>query len=377
MTQATAPSVAHFRKDPSKHLVSGVRIGGGPHSLPMSQTIPRHLSINVDNVRRHERDSFARQVSYISRSVATNPRTGTTFDFRDHGPVEATGLEGWDGSIEELIYAATNSESERRVRVNEGRVAILALPHEISASERLRLARNCAQYLVTKFGVAVFFGIHPPPEDGDGRNWHLHVLFTARRVIEGRGLGKKTRELDSLQTGGGHIESFRSWWCSAMNTVLRSGGHLANVEHKSFARLGIEDPPTRHLGERQTAIDRKRYWEVRASLAHSSGRNRRLRVLPWPKLVTPPIHGSEQANHTQNDAPLSHALSNLKHLPVGREDPVTTHRCKVLPPLPVPHKNLASLQQPRLCIQESAPGVSLLRQLRQPKAIVVPQVIDR
>ena len=307
----------------------------------MSQTIPRHLSISVENVRRHERDSFARQVSYISRSVATNPRTGTTHDFRNHGPVEATGLEGWDGNIKELIYAATNSESERRVRVVEGRVAILALPHEISAPERLQLARECARYFSKTFGVAVIFGIHPPPEDGDGRNWHLHVLITARRVIGGHGLGKKTRELDSLQTGGGHIESFRSWWCSAMNTVLRAGGHLANVEHKSFARLGLEDTPTRHLGERQTAIDRKRFREVRASLAHSYGRNRRLRILPWPKNAMPcnqphlpesPVPSTLGIEATQPLAPPTVAsqavpICGFKH--AGRR------------PLPTPNRNLA------------------------------------
>jgi hypothetical protein len=196
-------------------------------------------------------------------------------------------------------------------------------------------------------------------------------------VIGGRSLGKKTRELDSLQTGGGHIESFRSWWCSAMNTVLRAGGHLANVEHKSFARLGITETPTRHLGERQTAIDRKRFREVRASLAHSHGRNRRLRVLPSPKLVTPAIHGREQVNHTQNDSPLANALPSLQHPPIGRANPVATHQCKVPRPLPVPHKDLASLQQSQPCIHEDAPGVSGLRQLRRPMTIVGPHLTDR
>jgi hypothetical protein len=176
---------------------------------------------------------------------------------------------GWEGTLGELVEEAVMSE--RRIKAVEGRIAIVALPHELSQKERLALVRTCAAFLVRKFRVAVLYAIHPPPTGGSEFNWHAHLLFTSRRVIAGRALGLKTRELDSFKTGGTHIEAFRSWWCNAMNAALRQGGHEGNVEHKSFARLGDRTEPGCHKGERLTAIARCR--------------QRRLRPLPIPEVI--------------------------------------------------------------------------------------------
>lgn len=213
----------------------------------------------VKTVRRHRRDSFAKQVAYIARCQALNPRTGRKHNFAKKGSVEAIGIEGWRGTAEELIAAAVANEP--RAKAVEGRMIISALPHEFTARRRLEHARKCATYLRKKFSVAVFWAIHPPSKEGDDRNHHIHFLITSRRVVLERFLTKKTRELDDRKTGGPLIEALRRNWTAMMNAVLEADGHNANLEHRSFKRLGINQVPTKHLGERRTAIARKRCHE--------------------------------------------------------------------------------------------------------------------
>ena len=214
----------------------------------------RFLSISLVKVCRHKGASFPDKLAYIARTDATNPRTGAKSDYRAEGPVETVGVAGWDGSRDELIDCAVFSEV--RKKAVEGRHLILALPHEFNRDERRGGVEKMASHLVTNYGVAVAFAIHPPAAEGDQRNWHAHLLFTSRRVVGGRSLGKKTRELDSLKTGGGHVGKLRAWWCAALNTTLLETGRTANIEHRSFERLGIEGVPTKHRGERRVAIQR-------------------------------------------------------------------------------------------------------------------------
>jgi hypothetical protein len=192
---------------------------------------------------------------------------------------------GYGGSLEELISEVVFSEQEHRKKVVEGREITVAFAHEFSATERLALARKCAKYLIRKFGAAVFFAIHRPSAKGDQRNFHMHVLLTSRKVVGGTRLGKKTRELDCLVTGGRHVEAFRCWWTATQNKMLRKGGHVADLEHRSFARLGIKGEPGRHLGERRTAI-RRRHSLRKLPVPSVPAPIRKLPPLPTPRVAT-------------------------------------------------------------------------------------------
>jgi len=213
--------------------------------------------MSIRKIRRHRGDSFPRKVAYIFRSKEYNPRTGRWYDFQRKGTIEARGIEGWGGTLEELIEEAVMSEPARRPKVVEGREAIFAIPEELTARERLALVKKCAAYIARKFTVAVLYAIHPPPEGGDPRNWHAHFVFTARKVVSGLALGLKIRELDDLKTGGQHIEAIRAWWCAAANLALRQAGYPGDLEHKSYYRLHEKGDPGYHKGERQTAVERR------------------------------------------------------------------------------------------------------------------------
>ena len=251
----------------------------------MSSSTRRHFMISFKKACRHRGHPFARQLAYIGRTKAYDPRTATTYNFCRKSGIEACELMGFDGSPEELISEVVFSGQPRRKKVVEGREIIVAFAPEFSAAERLKLARKCARYLIRKFGVALFFAVHPPAAKGDDRNFHMHILATARRVIGGTRLGEKTRELDSLVTGGRHVEAFRGWWTGLQNKMLRKGGHLANLSHKSFERLGISGEPGKHLGERRTAI-RRRHSLRKLPVASAPAPVRTLPPLSIPRIAT-------------------------------------------------------------------------------------------
>ncbi|OIQ86981.1 MobA/MobL family protein [mine drainage metagenome] len=220
----------------------------------MNKSYSRHLSMSVKPIRRHAGDSLARQAAYIRRSSIVSPRTGERFDFRSVGSAESDGLVGWSGSIDQLIRDAECRE--RRSKAVEGRAVIVGLPHEFDLGTRASVASELACYFAARHGVAVLWAVHPPADGGDRRNYHAHLVLTSRRVAEEAQLGEKTRELDSLRTGPGHIEAFRSWWTNHLNQKLVALGFEPNVEHRSFLRLGIKREPGGHLGERRTAAIR-------------------------------------------------------------------------------------------------------------------------
>ena len=130
--------------------------------------------------------------------------------------------------------------AERRGNSMTAREWELALPAEISAQERSAIARDFAQALVERYGVAADVAIHAPHRDGDQRNHHAHVL-TSTRVLGAEGFAEKTRVLDAKQTGGPEIERMRSAWAALQNDVLEraerglEAGELDRVDHRSLA----------------------------------------------------------------------------------------------------------------------------------------------
>ena len=66
----------------------------------------------------------------------------------------------------------------------------MALPAEISAAERRRLAVDFAREMANREGCAVDVAIHAPHREGDQRNHHAHILRTTRKVAD-VGLGAK------------------------------------------------------------------------------------------------------------------------------------------------------------------------------------------
>ena len=240
-----------------------------------------HLSVKT--VSRSTGRSAVAAAAYRAGERLTNQLDGAAHDYsRRRGvDLDATTLLLPDGAGDvgrrlagrgctaerERLWNAAEA-AERRVNSTVAREYELALPAELDARGRGRLAVAFAAELVRRYGVAADVAIHAPSRDGDQRNWHAHVLTTTRAVAADGSLGAKTRVLDDRKTGPAEVEALRALWARQVNQMLSWAQAEARVDHRSHARLGLATLPGIHLGATATAMERR---EERACVERDGG----------------------------------------------------------------------------------------------------------
>lgn len=175
--------------------------------------------------------------AYRSAMSIEDLRTGVVNDYSRRRGVESVEMfapadtPDWARDPSSLWNAA---ESVERKNGRPAREWLVALPHELSPAQRKDLVRALACELVDRYGVAVMAAVHEPSERGDDRNFHVHLLFTTRRVGAG-GLGKKVRELDDRTTGPQEVEQLRIRSGEIINRHLAAAGYAERVDHRRLA----------------------------------------------------------------------------------------------------------------------------------------------
>ncbi len=174
----------------------------------------------------------------------------------------------WNRS--ELWNAA--EEAEKRKDGRTAREWEVALPDELSVEERRELAVSFAEDLANRYGCAVDVAVHAPDREGDGRNWHAHLLATTRKV-SGQELGDKCdielSDAKRLSMGLGpareEIAEVREIWADCVNDSLERAGQEERVDHRSLADQR-EEAERRNEPERAAELDRepqiKLGWKV-------------------------------------------------------------------------------------------------------------------
>ena len=193
-----------------------------------------------------------------SAGEAVDYALGRGVHWRKAADVLAHGHVGPDLGTWEAVDRAED-KSTRRQTAKVARTLNMALPAELDHEAHVRIAVKKAEALRRRHGVAVVWSIHAPNEDGDGRNYHLHLVITTRRVDDAGNIGGKTRELDVAKTSSAHMEAWRQSWQQIVNDQLAQAGTAARIDMRSFARQERTDLPTEHLGPRITAKVRKGY----------------------------------------------------------------------------------------------------------------------
>ena len=160
----------------------------------------------------------------------------------------------WATKSEILWNTAELAEKRKDARL--GREIVLALPSELSPTERKALAAEMAQHVADSYGVAVDAAIHAPSRQGDDRNFHVHMLVSARRITS-KGFGEKARELDDRERGPAEVEHLRAEWARLANRALEQAGQHVQIDHRSFRRQEVKRMPSRHLGASATALERR------------------------------------------------------------------------------------------------------------------------
>ncbi|WP_040594368.1 MobQ family relaxase, partial [Mesorhizobium metallidurans] len=223
-----------------------------------------HLSMKP--VSRAIGRSAVASMAYRAGEKLTNERDGITHDYTakqgvEHAeivlPEPGAGTMGvaadWARDRSDLWNAAEFAEKRKDARV--AREFEIALPHELSAEERLEATREFAQELANRYGAAVDFAIHSPHDASDVRNHHAHVMMTTRQVTED-GLGDKTyleREnkwllANDLPTTDMQLRDIRQRWEGIANERLAMAGLDIRIDHRSHMERGLEIAPTEHMG---------------------------------------------------------------------------------------------------------------------------------
>ncbi|NEJ89404.1 Ti-type conjugative transfer relaxase TraA [Rhizobium leguminosarum] len=207
--------------------------------------------------------------AYRAAVRLTNERDGLTHDFSNRQGVEHAEIvlpagvrADWARKRSALWNAAERAEKRSDARL--AREFEIALPHELSAEQRLALTRAFALHLANRYGAAVDFAIHRPGGGGDIRNSHAHLMMTTREVRE-NGLGDKTlleREnrwllANHLPPSQLQLKDLRQAWEHLANTHLERVGLDIRIDNRSHLEAGITIEPTEHVGVHATEIDRQ------------------------------------------------------------------------------------------------------------------------
>jgi ATP-dependent exoDNAse (exonuclease V) alpha subunit len=216
-----------------------------------------HLA--VKSVSRSTGRSAVAAVAYRAGVCLENERDGLVHDYTRRGGVEDTFIvtpEGaeWAQDRSALWNAAEAAEKRKDAKV--AREYELALPAELDAGQRRDLVRAFAEDIRDRYGVAVDAAIHAPHDYGDDRNHHAHVMTTTR-VVDAEGLGAKTRQLDVRSSASIEVEEIRASWAAQVNDALELAQVAERVDHRSYARQGIEMEPTVKMGHASAAIEHR------------------------------------------------------------------------------------------------------------------------
>ena len=213
--------------------------------------------------------SAVASMAYRAGERLTNERDGITHDYTAKQGVEHAEIvlpdgvkADWARDRSSLWNAAEFSEKRKDARV--AREFEVALPHELTAEQRLGATRELAQELANRYGAAVDFAIHAPHDASDVRNHHAHVMMTTRQVTD-EGLGDKTyieREnkwllANGLATTDMQLRDLRQTWEGIANEHLARAGHDLRIDHRSHMERGLEIMPTEHMGVHATQMERR------------------------------------------------------------------------------------------------------------------------
>jgi hypothetical protein len=154
----------------------------------------------------------------------------------------------WVRNRAELWNVAERAERQSNSRI--AREFQLGLPHELSAEQRLNLARAFSQELSDRYRVVVDLAIHLPRQGRDPRNHHAHLMLTSREITAAGFGGKAGLDLQSgqmqlrgLREGIAEIRFMRERWAIAVNAALRQANVNERVDHRTLAAQGIDRLP--------------------------------------------------------------------------------------------------------------------------------------
>ena len=235
-----------------------------------------HCSIKI--IKRSQGRSAVAAAAYRSGQKLTNEWDGITHDYTKKGGVVHSEILLPAHAPPEFSDRSTlwNSveKTEKSHDAQLAREIEIALPVELERQEQIRLVRAYIRDTFVSYGMCVDFSIH---DKGDG-NPHAHIMLTLRPLKESGEWGAKCRKEYDLDGRGQRIplpgggfkshrvnttdwndpskaEVWRAAWADACNRALEQIGKPERIDHRSYARQGVQKIPTVHMGVAATQME--------------------------------------------------------------------------------------------------------------------------
>ena len=196
------------------------------------------------------------------------------------GQMATAAPPAWARNRERLWNTAEHAE--KRHNAKTAREYEVSLPPELSAEQRIALARAYSKEIAERYKVVVDLAVHAPRAGSDPRNFHAHLLTTTREVTPA-GLGAKTgidmtpleRRRRELPDHRQEYLSLRERWAELTNLALREANLSVRVDHRSLSAQGIDREPQPRIPLMQLKMEQR---GVRSELAERLREEYRERV---------------------------------------------------------------------------------------------------
>lgn len=261
-----------------------------------------HCSIKI--ISRGKGKSAVAAAAYRSGETLTNEYDGMTHDYTRKGGVIHTEILLPDHappsfSDRSLLWNAVE-KIEKAKNAQLAREIEIALPQELTREQGISLVREYVKEQFVGVGMCADFCLH----DTGGGNPHAHIMLTMRPIEQGGAWGAKQKKEYILDKDGNKIydpkkrqykcksipatdwneqtkaEEWRAAWADICNRALEQNGHAERIDHRSYARQGIDQIPTVHLGVAASAMEKRGIRTERGNLNREiEVSNQRLRQL--------------------------------------------------------------------------------------------------
>ena len=239
---------------------------------------------SVTQVRRGAGQSVIASAAYRAGEKLYSEYYGETNDYTRKGGVIYTEIllppHAPDKYSDRATLWNAVEKSEKHPKAQLAYSFDIALQTELTIEENIALAREFVETNFVAKGMIADLAVHVPDKEGGLSNPHFHVLTTMRPLNpDGSFAAKQRREyiLDKhgnrIRDGDGkyvfnavHItdwhapetlEAWRAAWCDLVNRRFEEKNLPCRIDHRSYARQGIDQIPTVNEGPNVRKMEAK------------------------------------------------------------------------------------------------------------------------
>ena len=239
---------------------------------------------SVTQVRRGAGQSIIASAAYRAGERLYSEYYGETNDYTRKGGVIYTEIflppHAPDDYRDRATLWNAVEKSEKHPKAQLAYSFDIALQSELTMEENIALAREFVQTNFIAKGMIADLAIHAPDKENGIENPHFHVLTTMRPINpDGTFAAKQRREyvldehgnrirdgdgkyvFNAVHTTDWHapktLETWRAAWCDLVNRRFEEKNIPCRIDHRSYARQGIDQIPTVHEGPNVRKMENK------------------------------------------------------------------------------------------------------------------------